>query len=110
NLFSMGQQFWVLKKFPPPKTATAGAGAKGARPAGRPGQGKPAGAGRPAAKSPGIGRISKAAAERLNARRGEAKTAGATEPAVDRKALAPKPGAKPVNPKKGGARAKRPAR
>lgn len=109
NLFSMGQQFWVLKKYPPPATATTGAGAKGARP----GPAKPSGGrttAKPTAKSPGIGRISKAAAERLNARRGEAKTAGATEPAVDRKALAPKPGVKPVNPKKGGARAKRPAR
>ena len=106
NLFSMGQQFWVLKKYPPPATATAGA--KGARP----GQAKPSGgrpAAKPAAKSPGIGRVSKAAAERLSARRGEAKPAG-TEPAVDGKALAPKPGVKPVNPKKGGAKAKRPAR
>ncbi len=52
NLFSMGQQFWVLRKMPPPGAAPA----------------KPA-----------------------------------TDPAVA-KALAPKPGVKPVNPKKGGAR------
>ncbi|HEV2088290.1 MAG TPA: membrane protein insertase YidC [Cryptosporangiaceae bacterium] len=51
NLFSMGQQFWVLRKMPPPGAVT-----------------KPA-----------------------------------TDPAVA-KALAPKPGVKPSNPKKGGTR------
>lgn len=58
NLFSLGQQQWVLRKYPPPAQATAGAAAK----------------------------PSKAAAT------GKREGAG---PAVDGKALAPKPGAKP---------------
>jgi len=56
NLFSLGQQQWVLRKFPPPPT--------------------PGKAGTPVAKT--------------------------AEEIAEAKALAPKPGAKPVNPKKGG--------
>src|SRR5690606_28684709 len=58
NLFSLGQQQWVLRKYPPPAQAKAGAAAK----------------------------PSKAVAT------GKREGAG---PAVDGKALAPKPGAKP---------------
>jgi len=66
NLFSLGQQAWVLSKYPPPKMAT--------------------------------GKV------------GTAQQSGGKAPAVDakvieeRKALAPKPGAKPVNTKKAAGR------
>jgi len=80
NLFSLGQQQWVLRKYPPPPMARKpGATAKdGPVRKGPPAKG-------PAAK----GGVSK---------NGKAEAA----PTVDGKALAPKPGAKPVNPKKGG--------
>lgn len=74
NLFTLGQQQWVLRKFPPPVTAKTGTAAR---------------SGQPVAKSGGLlGR----------------KTAQppAKAPATAPKAAAPKPGAKPVNPKKGG--------
>ncbi|NJC64471.1 membrane protein insertase YidC [Planosporangium flavigriseum] len=70
NIFSLGQQMWVLRKFPPltpngtPAPQKAKADAKGAK--------------------------------------SGAKDGSATK-AVDSRALAPKVGAKPVNPKKGGA-------
>jgi YidC/Oxa1 family membrane protein insertase len=78
NLFSLGQQQWVLRKYPPPQIAKK-ASAKDA----------PVRKG-PPAKGP--------AAKGGATKNGKA---GAT-PTVDGKALAPKPGAKPVNPKKGG--------
>jgi YidC/Oxa1 family membrane protein insertase len=73
NLFSLGQQMWVLRKYPPPNAK--GTAAKQT--------GKPA-AGKPVAKSDG-------------------KKNGDAASAVQPKALAPKVGVKPVNPKKGGA-------
>ena len=81
NLFTLGQQQWVLRKFPPPVVA------KGVQPAGKPG----------ATRGP-------VQPAKLGGLFGKAKSTGAkpqTRPAVDTKALAPKPGAKPVNPKKG---------
>jgi YidC/Oxa1 family membrane protein insertase len=91
NLFSLGQQFWVLRKYPPPpmsgKAATATAGA------GRPGTGKPSAAASATSFADMI----------LGRRSKPAKDAAATAngaPKVDGKALAPKPGAKPVNPKR----------
>lgn len=82
NLFTLGQQQWVLRKFPPlvpPKNAAKGTTAgKSAQPA----------------KTGGLlGR----------------KTAqpAAKAPAAAPKVAAPKPGAKPLNPKKGGRPAKR---
>jgi YidC/Oxa1 family membrane protein insertase len=72
NIFSLGQQMWVLRKYPPPNAK--GTAAKQT--------GKPAG--KPDAKSDG-------------------KKNGDAAKAVQPKALAPKVGAKPVNPKKGGA-------
>jgi YidC/Oxa1 family membrane protein insertase len=68
NVFSLGQQMWVLRKYPPPNAK--GAAAKQT--------------GKPAAKSDG-------------------KKNGDAAKAVQPKALAPKVGAKPINPKKGGA-------
>jgi YidC/Oxa1 family membrane protein insertase len=79
NLFSLGQQQWVLRKFPPPGTVKAGAGAR----AGAGGQVKSGG------------------------RADRAKRGQPQKPVVDGKALAPKPGAKPVHPKKGRRPAKR---
>ena len=75
NLFSLGQQMWVLRKYPPPKTGTSG---KAAAKAGGP--------------KPGGGKAGAAKGDNN----------GAARP-VDGKALAPKVGAKPMNPKKGGA-------
>jgi YidC/Oxa1 family membrane protein insertase len=66
NLFSLGQQMWVLRKYPPPNQSGTGA--------------------KPAAKSDAKGGDKNGTA------------AKAINPA-----LAPKVGAKPVNPKKGGA-------
>jgi len=76
NLFSLAQQQWVLRKYPPPAVA-----------------GKAGAAGKVATTRKG----------------GSAKDAGTKNgktgppPPIDGKALAPKPGAKPINPKKGGA-------
>lgn len=85
NLFSLGQQFWVLRKYPPPVNATAGAKTAG-------GKAKSA---KPNVFSRLMGRL----------RPGAAASAAAPEtPAIDGKALAPKPGAKPVHPKKSGPR------
>jgi YidC/Oxa1 family membrane protein insertase len=107
NVFSLGQQFWVLNKYPPPQLTSAGAAASSgaaktgaSKAGGKAGPGKAGGGKAPAGKAPA-------------GRAGAGKTAEAGEPAVDGKALAPKPGAKPVNPKKGGtkaggAKAKRP--
>ena len=81
NLFTLGQQQWVLRKFPPP--AMPGGAAK---PAARPGAGR--GPVQPA-KGGLFGRSKSNGAQ------------PATKPTIDTKALAPKPGAKPVNPKKG---------
>lgn len=36
NLFSLGQQMWVLRKYPPPQLSTAGTSKAAARPAARP--------------------------------------------------------------------------
>ncbi len=66
NLFSLGQQHWVLHKYPPPNLKTAATGGKAA--------GASAGRAKDAAKN------------------------GAAP--VDGKALAPRPGVKPANPKK----------
>src|SRR5689334_14555669 len=122
NFITLGQQFWVLHKYPPPKNAitkssTPGAAkesggifaafraAREAATGGGNGNGRgtatsrPAGAGRPktdtrtGAKSGGTtaGKATKSTGKTNNA------------PAAPAKALAPKPGAKPINPKKGGA-------
>lgn len=77
NLFSLGQQQWVLRKYPPP--AMPGNGRAGGP---KPGGGKP-GAGRPA---PGKGKPGKGAQDAV--------------PPVDGTKLAPRPGAKPVHPKR----------
>jgi YidC/Oxa1 family membrane protein insertase len=82
NLFSLGQQQWVLRKYPPPKIT--------------PKLGLTGGKSVPAKKS--------TTPKGPPPKRGDTKNGKAdTTPTIDGKALAPKPGAKPVNPKKGGA-------
>jgi len=152
NLFSLGQQFWVLRKYPPPKmngkgaagtkagggTAGApraskaagaakasgaakapGAAGKGAGPAGKGGAGSGATAGKGTAAAEGKGTASgKEAANAAPSNGGEPGRGGLfrrskpapppVQPAAEPRSLAPKPGAKPVNPKKRGAKAKRP--
>jgi YidC/Oxa1 family membrane protein insertase len=94
NLFTLAQQQWVLRKYPPPQIA--GSKSAAARPTNRSG---------PAGKSGGsTGGAVKSAQSTLTGLFGRGKAAPAPEPkkpAVDTKALAPRPGAKPVNPKKG---------
>jgi YidC/Oxa1 family membrane protein insertase len=96
NLFTLAQQQWVLRKFPPPQMA--GKSTSSARPAGSPV--KPAAGGSPKCpvqpgRTGGLFGRKPAAPEPQN-------------PVVDTKALAPKPGAKPVNPKKGARPASKP--
>ena len=99
NLFSLAQQQWVLRKFPPPpmangKTASSSARSNGAT------------AAKPGAKGP----QSPVQSGRTGGLFGR-KPAAEPEPkspVVDTKALAPKPGAKPVNPKKGARPANKP--
>ncbi|MBX6356563.1 MAG: membrane protein insertase YidC [Micromonosporaceae bacterium] len=94
NLFSLGQQQWVLRKYPPPALATSGkSGAAGGGTAARTGAAKKTAPQKKAAKG---GTAKKAA-----------KSGTGTQPVIDGKALAPRPGAKPVNPKKGGAAKRR---
>jgi len=95
NLFTLSQQQWVLRKFPPPqmagKTTTAVKVVGGtAKTTGS----SPKSPVQPARTGGLFGR--KAAAEEPQ------------NPVVDTKALAPKPGAKPVNPKKGARPASKP--
>ncbi|GIJ27812.1 hypothetical protein Vqi01_29740 [Micromonospora qiuiae] len=74
NLFTLGQQQWVLRKFPPPVTATSKPGTSGRN-------------GTQLAKTGGLF--------------GRSKPAAAPQKPAAPKVAAPKPGAKPVNPKKG---------
>ncbi|BCJ65475.1 membrane protein insertase YidC [Polymorphospora rubra] len=97
NLFTLGQQQWVLRKFPPLVTATSKPGA------GKPGTGKP-GTGKANLSKPGAGKAGAGQPAKPAGLFGRGKANGTqpeAKPAVDTKALAPKPGAKPVNPKKG---------
>jgi YidC/Oxa1 family membrane protein insertase len=99
NLFSLGQQMWVLRKYPPPKMTGAAAG-------------KASGTGAVSSKSgPGPARsgsgLAKAGSGKATSAKvtksGDAKDdKNGAAPTIDGKALAPKVGAKPVNPKKGG--------
>jgi len=131
NLITLGQQYWVLHKYPPPKVATkSGTSANGAKATPAKSSGglfaafraarEAAGGGattssgnapvgRAPAKPAKAAKAAKAtpAAKAAPAGKAESKDAsknGATPaPAADGKALAPRPGAKPINPKKGGA-------
>jgi len=122
NFITLGQQYWVLHKYPPPKNAVktgpssskegggifaafraareaAGGGASGN---GRgTTTGRPAGAGKPKTDTRSGSKTGTKAGGPTASAKGAAKNNGA--PATPAKALAPKPGAKPINPKKGGA-------
>jgi YidC/Oxa1 family membrane protein insertase len=80
NLFSLGQQYWVLKKYPPPP---ASPGAKSGAPA----------------KS-GAKAVTTVNGSRTSLFRRRKQEPVDTAPVIDAKALAPKPGAKPVTPAK----------
>jgi YidC/Oxa1 family membrane protein insertase len=101
NLFTLAQQQWVLRKFPPPQVAGRNPSAP-ARPNG------------PPAKTPAGTKAKPVAAPAQPARTGGlfGRKATAEEPQVPfvdtTKALGPKPGAKPVNPKKGARPASKP--
>lgn len=118
NLVSLGQQSWVLHKYPPPPSAvTAPTKSTGG---GRAGSGvqprsgffaRLAGVSSPEVTKPGAGGKSNGAraAQKGPAPKGSAAKgkSGAIEPAngddgAASKVIAPKPGAKPINPKKGG--------
>jgi YidC/Oxa1 family membrane protein insertase len=98
NLFSLGQQQWVLRKYPPPAVTPK---ATGSALSARSGTAKAGGTRGVATKST----ATKRTATKSAPARGDAAKNGKTgaTPAIDGKALAPRPGAKPVNPKKGGA-------
>jgi YidC/Oxa1 family membrane protein insertase len=98
NLFTLAQQQWVLRKFPPPPMAGKNGSTSTARPSGSPA--KTAGANTP--KSP----VQSGRSGGLFGRKTEAEPQ--PNPVVDTKALAPRPGAKPVNPKKGARPASKP--
>jgi YidC/Oxa1 family membrane protein insertase len=108
NLFTLAQQQWVLRKFPPPpmagrtgsRTASSGSGSGS-----RTSSGSSSSNRNPVqpAKSGGIFSRRSDAAKASGAKANGAKANGTQPEAkpVDGKALAPKPGAKPVRPNKG---------
>ncbi|MDW5328480.1 membrane protein insertase YidC [Plantactinospora sp. KLBMP9567] len=99
NLFTLGQQQWVLRKYPPPQTAPRLP--KPGESAPRRTTGAGGGAGRRGTDSRNPVQPGKPAKPAGRFGRSKANGAQPEKPAVDTKALAPKPGAKPVNPKKG---------
>ncbi|HEX2773137.1 MAG TPA: membrane protein insertase YidC [Micromonosporaceae bacterium] len=106
NLFTLAQQQWVLRKFPPPVPAgkaAASAGAKGTTGPSKAGGGgaRNAAAGRKAAGPTTPGPVQPTKASGLFGRGRSNGAQPETKPAIDGRALAPKPGAKPVKPKKG---------
>ena len=99
NLFTLAQQQWVLRKFPPPQMAgKTGAATTRTQPA----KGAPA---KGAAK--GSGPVQPARTGGLFGRN-KTTTPEPQSPVIDAKARAPKPGAKPTNPKKGARPANKP--
>ncbi|MEV6925365.1 membrane protein insertase YidC [Dactylosporangium sp. NPDC051485] len=107
NAITLAQQYWVLHKYPPPASATSsttpfkGGTAKVA-------ESKPSGLGALFARA----REEAAAQQRTNGKSpakaagtkaAGAKATGTDAPADGGQSRAPKPGAKPINPKKGGA-------
>ncbi|MEV6599019.1 membrane protein insertase YidC [Actinoplanes sp. NPDC051346] len=93
NLFSLAQQQWVLRKFPPPQMANGKPGSSSARPASG------------AAGKNGQNPVQPATRGLFGRKQTQPEP---QTPVVDTKALAPKPGAKPVNPKKGARPANKP--
>jgi YidC/Oxa1 family membrane protein insertase len=105
NAITLGQQYWVLHKYPPPASAASTTPFKA---------GAKTGAAAKAEKPSGFGALFSRAKEeaatqqRANGKGGPAKVTGAKangDASANGSAAsrAPKPGAKPINPKKGGA-------
>jgi YidC/Oxa1 family membrane protein insertase len=88
NLFTLAQQQWVLRKYPPPQIA--GSKPAAGRSAGTTTKGGATKGATKSAQAPRAGLFGRGKAEPEPAK-----------PVVDTKALAPRPGAKPVKPKKG---------
>ena len=97
NIISLGQQFWVLKKYPPPPAAQAAAGAGTGGGKGKDAKAAPTPIGRPPAKP------HRASTKAISAKR-DGGTDDSGDGQVDGRSLAPRPGVKPVNRKRGGAR------
>jgi YidC/Oxa1 family membrane protein insertase len=98
NLFTLSQQQWVLRKFPPPPMANKTGSSSPVRPSGPPAKKSAA----VAAKNP----VQPARTGGLFGRKAAAEEP--QNPVMETKAMAPKPGAKPVNPKKGARPASKP--
>ncbi len=98
NLFTLSQQQWVLRKFPPPAVAGRTPSSSPVRPA--------AGASKAAVNGSSKNPVQPARTGGLFGRKAAAEEPQV--PVVETKALAPKPGAKPVNPKKGARPASKP--
>jgi YidC/Oxa1 family membrane protein insertase len=130
NLFSLGQQFWVLRKYPPPpaakKAGSTAAGSTKSTPNARTmpnaaknangggfwsmltgGSGSKSAPAKAASTKPAAKKATGTAKKATAANNGAGKDDAATT--VDSKPIAPRVGAKPINPKKGGP-AKRQAR
>jgi YidC/Oxa1 family membrane protein insertase len=98
NLFTLSQQQWVLRKFPPP--AMAGKGGASSAPA------RPSATGSKNAVASGKNSVQPARTGGLFGRKAAAEEPQV--PVIETKARAPKPGVKPVNPKKGARPASKP--
>jgi YidC/Oxa1 family membrane protein insertase len=97
NLFTLGQQQWVLRKFPPPQIG--GSRTPSTRPAGGSAAAVKGGSAKGATAKGGSKDPAQPARTGLFGR--SKATPEPAKPAIDTKALAPRPGAKPVKPKKG---------
>jgi YidC/Oxa1 family membrane protein insertase len=79
NLWTLGQQYVLFRRFPPPATATAGAAGAPAATGGKPG-GRPAGKGAPATKpAPNVTAAGRAAARQQAAAKAAAAQAAKTD-------------------------------
>jgi YidC/Oxa1 family membrane protein insertase len=103
NLFTLAQQQWVLRKFPPPPMAGGKTAAPGRPAGGAANATKNGAAAKPGTKNP----VQPTRTGGLFGRKA-APTPEPQSPVIETKALAPKPGAKPVNPKKGARPANKP--
>jgi YidC/Oxa1 family membrane protein insertase len=108
NLFSLGQQFYVLRKFPPPPiTATAGGPSMFGN---RSANGNASANGNNAKIGPPKSGLSKSGVSKSAvktavkpAKKDGQSSSGNVSPVVEVRPIGPKVGAKPVNPKKGNA-------
>ena len=78
NLWTLGQQYVLFRRFPPPATATAGAAGAPATTGGKPG-GRPAGKGAPAKPAPNVTAAGRAAARQQAAAKAAAAQAAKTD-------------------------------